>query len=76
MTGLFIQKEVLGEKIIIWVKYGIIFIQKMMPSHKKVDDLRAKEQEREEKGTTNSASISPEITLGSGWNAGWRSILF
>ena len=55
MTPFFIQKEVLGEKIIIWVKYGNSFTQIIMFSLKKVDDLRAREREREEKGTTNSA---------------------
>ena len=41
-TFFFVQKEVLGEKIIIWVKYGNIFTQIMMFSLKKVDDLRAR----------------------------------
>ena len=53
MTPFFVQKEVLGEKIIIRVKYGNVFTQIMMFSLKKVDGLRARE--REEKGTTNSA---------------------
>ena len=53
MTPFFIQIDVLGEKIIIWVKYGNVFTQIMMFSLKKVDDLRAREQE--EKGATNSA---------------------
>ena len=48
----FIQKEVFGEKIIFWVKYGNVFTQIMMFSLKNIDDLRARE--REEKGTTNS----------------------
>ena len=68
MTPFFIQKEVLGEKIIIWVKYGNVFTQIIMFSLKKVDDLRAREREREAKGTTNSAPIFPESTLG---NAFW-----
>ena len=56
MTHLvFVQKEVLGEKIIIWVKYGNVFTQIRMFSLKKYDDLRAREQEWKEKGTTNSA---------------------
>ena len=64
MTPFFIQKEVLCEKIIIWVKYGNFYTQVMMFSLKKVDDLRAREREREAKGTTNSAPIFPESTLG------------
>ena len=58
MTPFFVQKEVLGEKIIICVKYGNVCTQIIMFSLKKVDDLRARENEsesREEKGTTNSA---------------------
>ena len=51
-TLFFIQKEVFGEKIIFWVKYGNVFTQIMMFSLKNIDDLRARE--REEKGTTNS----------------------
>ena len=54
MIHFFIQKEVLGEKIIICVKYGNVFTQIIMFSLKKIDDLRAREQEREKKGTTNS----------------------
>ena len=50
----FVQKESLCENFILWVKYGAVFTQIMMLSYKKVDNLRAREQEREEKGTTNS----------------------
>jgi hypothetical protein len=50
----FVQKEVLGEKIIICVSFGNGFTQIMMFSLKKVDNLRARK--REEKGTTNSAT--------------------
>ena len=46
------QKEVLGEKSIIWVEYGNVFTQTMMFSLWKVDDLRARELEREEDWTT------------------------
>ena len=43
MTPFFVQKEVLGEKIIIWVKYVNVITQIMMFSlFKKVDDLRAR----------------------------------
>ena len=52
MTPFFVQKEVLGEKIVMQVKYGNFFTQILMFSIEKVDDLR--EREREEKGTTNS----------------------
>ena len=41
--------------IIIWVEYGNVFNQRRMFSLKKVDNLRAREREREEKGSTNSA---------------------
>ena len=53
MTPFFIQKEVLGEKIIIGVKYGNVFTQIIMFSLKEVNNLRARE--RDKKGTTNSA---------------------
>ena len=36
------------------MKYGNVFTQIMMFSLKNVDDLRARERERKEKGTTNS----------------------
>ena len=49
----FFHKEVLGEKIIILVKHGNVFTQIRMFLLKKVDDLGAREQEGEEKGTTN-----------------------
>ena len=39
------------------MKYGNVFTQIMMFSLKKVDDLRAREREREEKGITNSAPM-------------------
>ena len=43
MTPFFLQKEVFGEKIIIWVKYGNVFTQIMMFSLlKKVDDERTR----------------------------------
>ena len=38
-----------------FVQNDNVFTQIMMISPKKVDDLRAREREREEKGTTNSA---------------------
>ena len=60
MTTFFVLKEVLGDKNIIWVKYDNVFTQIMMFSPKKVDDLRAREWEREEKGTTNSEPGSSE----------------
>ena len=37
------------------MKYGNFFTQIMTFSQKKVDDLRARERKRQEKGTTNSA---------------------
>ena len=37
------------------MKYGNVFTQIIMFSLKKVDELRVREREREEKGTTNSA---------------------
>ena len=61
MTPFFVQKEVLGEKIIIWVKYGNIFTQIIMFSLQKVDDLWMREWEQEEKGTTDSAPKSAQI---------------
>ena len=45
MTPFFVQKEVLGEKIIIWEKYGNVFIQ-MIFHFKKLTTL---EQEKESK---------------------------
>ena len=54
-TPFFVQKEKLGEKTIIWVKKDDVFTQIMTFSLKKVDDLRAREREREKKGTRNSA---------------------
>ena len=39
------------------MKYGNVFTQILMFSLKKVDDLRAREREREEKGTTNFAPL-------------------
>ena len=41
-----------------WVKYGNVFTQIMMFSLKKVDDLRVRERDREEKETINSAPKS------------------
>ena len=38
----FVQREALGEKIIIWVKYGIVFTQMMIFSLEKVHNLRAR----------------------------------
>ena len=53
----FVQKEILGRKIIIWMKLsGSVFTQIMMLSAKKVDNLRARE--REEKGTTYRISAN------------------
>ena len=56
---------VLGEMIIIWVEYGNVFNQRRMFSLKKVDNLRAREQEREEKepkNPANKALIPPLMT--------------
>ena len=47
MTPFFVQKEVMDEKIITRVKYGNVSTQIMMFLLKKVDDLRAREQENE-----------------------------
>ena len=55
MTHFFVQKEVLGEKIIIGVNYVNVFKQILMFSLKKDDDLRVREHEGEKKGTTNAA---------------------
>ena len=46
MTPFFVQKEAMGEKIITRMKYGNVFIQMMMFSLLKVDNLRARKQER------------------------------
>ena len=56
MTPFFVQKDVFGEKIINWVKYGNVFTQIMMVSHKKLTTW-----EREEKGTTNSAPMITKL---------------
>ena len=45
------------------MKYGNVFTQIIMFSLKKVDDLRAREREREEKGTTNSAPLEALLVL-------------
>ena len=55
MTPFFHSKRGIGETIIISGKYGNVFTKIMMFSLKKIDELRAIELEREEKGTTNSA---------------------
>ena len=49
MTTFFVQKEIFGEMIIIWAKYDNVFTQIMMFSLYKVDDLNARELDREEK---------------------------
>ena len=45
MTPFFVQKEVLSDKIIIWVKYGII----MIFSLKKVDDFKLENKSERKK---------------------------
>lgn len=55
MTNFFVQNKGLSEKIIILVIKFIILIKKAVIWRLFNGDLRAREQEREEEGTTNSA---------------------
>ena len=45
------------------MKYGNVFTQIMMFLLLKVDDLRVREQDREEKGITNSEPLSTKEPL-------------
>ena len=64
----FHSKRGIGWKKNHWVKYGNVLTQIIMFSIQKIDDLKAREQQWEEKGTTNSALRFKVLAL---WNH-WR----